>query len=424
MTIEKEALNSLTYRTGLDRLGVAAQNDAFRIMERLVELRREDSTDQAPGQWREPARHYTDPERFRTELDAVHRSVPLPLALSAEMPDPGNYKALSVAGTPVLITRDSGGRVHAMVNSCRHRGAELVEAGTGATRRFTCPYHSWSYGLDGCLRGVYGEKTTGPIDKSTMGLRTLPAEERAGIIFVGLDPNLDWDLDDWLGDYAPILEGLNLASCHHWSMRTIPGPNWKVALDGYLEGYHFSTVHKDSLFKTTHSNCAAFDSWGPHLRSSFALRAIDEQALLPREEWDPSLTVGIAAVLFPGLSIAGGWRDKMAISLILPGDTVDTSITQQHILLRDKPADDVEAKDADTTSEWFYDVVLDEDYAVNFGVQRALQGAPADHELVFMRNEPGVQHFHRVVDARVNGVPIKPARAIADHLYPQGSPAQ
>ena len=419
---EVKPVGTIDYRTAFQRLTPVAREDALDVMARLADLTARQSTDQAPGQWREPALDYSDPDRFAAEIEAIHKSVPLPLALSCEMPSPGDYKAITVAGTPVLISRDSSGQVHAMLNTCRHRGAELVPPGTGHARRFTCPYHSWSYGLDGCLRGVYGEKTTGPVDKGELSLRSLTVEERAGLIFVGLRPGMTFDLDDWLGDYAPILEGLRLEECTHWSMNTLQGPNWKVALDGYLEGYHFSTVHRDSLYLTTHSNIATFDSWGPHLRSCFALRSIEVEAAKPREVWDPGMAVGIAAVLFPGLAIAGGWRDQVAVSLVLPGATVDSSVTQQHILLRNKPSDDAEAKEANNTRDWFHDVVLDEDYAVNFGVQRGLASAEPDHEFIFMRNEPGVQHFHKIVDALVSGVSPLPAAGLAAHKSDREQP--
>ena len=112
---------------------------------------------------------YRDQELWEREMAAVHGKVPLPLALSCELPDPGTYKAIDVAGTPVLITRDSAGEVHAMINVCRHRGSELISEGTGKAHRLTCPYHSWSYDLKGCLLGVYGEETFGGVDKDYHG---------------------------------------------------------------------------------------------------------------------------------------------------------------------------------------------------------------------------------------------------------------
>lgn len=389
------------YASGVDFHSEAVRKDAFDVMARLVAHHRATSTDMVDTQWREPVRNYIDPQLWAREVQAVHRTVPLPLAMSCELRGPGSYKAVDAAGVPVIITRDRDGRLNAVVNSCRHRGGELVPEGIGTTRRFTCPYHAWSYDLAGCLTGVYGEDTFGPVDKASMQLRQLPVAERAGIVFISLTPGAPLDLDDWLGaELIELLEALKLDSCYHHSTRFLEGPNWKVVVDGYLEGYHFASLHRNTVFRTNLSNMAAFDAWGPHQRNAFALRPIADAVDLPQERWDPTTCVGAIYWLFPGLAIAGGWREQVAVSMVLPGRSWDTSRTEQVILLRHEPVDDEERKAADHTRDWFHDVVLDEDYGAGFGIQRGL-AAMADQEFVFGRNEPGVQHFHRAIEERL-----------------------
>jgi nitrite reductase/ring-hydroxylating ferredoxin subunit len=386
-----------TYVAGID-FNPAVRKDAFDVMGRLVEHFRNKSTDQADEQWREPVRNYRDEDLFRRELDAVHRKAPLPLALSCELPSPGSHKAIDVAGTPVLITRDRQGEVHAMLNVCRHRGAELVAEGTGKANRLTCPYHAWSYDLTGCLVGVYGEETFGDVDRAKLSLVSLPVAERAGIVFVSLDPKATIDLDTWLGpELIGLLEAMGIDRTYHYSTRWLDGPNWKVVIDGYLEGYHFASLHKTTVYRTNFSNMAAFDAWGPHQRNSFALRPIANAAEQPEDAWDPALCVGAIYWLFPGLAIAGGWRSQVVVSLVLPGKTWDTSRTQQILALRHEPQDDDERKAAEHTRDWFHDVVMDEDYLTGYGVQRGLEALDGQ-DMVFGRNEPGVQQFHRVLN--------------------------
>ncbi|HEX6358734.1 aromatic ring-hydroxylating dioxygenase subunit alpha [Actinophytocola sp.] len=384
-----------TYVGAVDLAG-AAREDALDVMARLVRHYQDKTTDLADGQWREPVRNYLDPALFRTEVERIHHGVPLALALSCELAGPNTYKAIDVAGTPVLITRDGDGQVHAMINACRHRGAEILGEGTGQTRRLTCPYHSWSYDLKGCLTGIYGEKTFGPVDRTERSLITLPAEERAGVVFVGLTPGVAFDLDTWLGPALPLLETLRLDGCHHHSTRVLNGPNWKIVVDGYLEGYHFASLHRTTVFKTNLSNMATFDALGAHQRNVFALRAIAGAVGTPPTDWEPATCTGPILFLFPGLAIAGGLRHQTAVSLVMPGRTVGESRTQQLILLRRAPVDDEEVKAADQARDWFHDVVLDEDYLTGEGVQRGL-AATEDTDYLFGRNEPGVQHFHRVL---------------------------
>lgn len=376
------------------------REDALTLVDRLVQLYRDKSTDQADGQWREPVDNYRDPDLWRHEVAAVHRRVPLPLAMSCELPNPGSYKAISVAGTPVVVTRDAEGQVHASVNACRHRGAEVAAEGYGELKRLTCPYHAWTYDLAGCLIGVYGEKTFGPVDRAARSLISLPVEERLGFVWVSLTPGADLDLDSWLAGTEPFLRSFDLENGHHYSTRELDGPNWKIVIDGYLEGYHFASLHRDTVFKTNLSNMTAFDSWGPHQRTAHALRTVSEAVDQPRAERNPADSAGVTFFMFPGLAIAGGWRTHTAVSLVLPGTTWDTSRTQQVIVLREEPRDDEAVKAAEHTRDWFHDVVLDEDYATGYGVQRGLE-ALAGTDFVFGRNEPGVQHFHRVLKEMV-----------------------
>jgi len=396
-TVEEDAALTLEYRKGLN-LSEAAGDRAMALMGRLVRLYNDKSTEQADGTWLEPVTNYRDDALFEAERELLYKRIPLPLALSVELSEPNSYKAVDVMGVPVVITRDAAGQVRAMLNICRHRGAQLCAPGSGTGRVMTCPYHAWSFGMDGELKGVYGESTFGEIDRPSRGLHQLPCEEKHGIIFVCLTPGLTMDLTAWLGDMAPILDDLRLDELHTFSSRMMPGPNWKVVIEGYLEGYHFAALHKNTVFKTNLGNISAFDSFGPHARIAFGLRPLAEAASQPPETWEPSECVGPIVWVFPGLAIAGGWRDRMSVSLPLPGQTRDETVTEQRIMMRTPPSNERELHEAEFTRDWFYDVVYNEDYLTGYGVQRGVLSLPEDDTQIFGRNEIGVQHFHRTVN--------------------------
>ncbi|MGY1809490.1 aromatic ring-hydroxylating dioxygenase subunit alpha [Blastococcus sp. SYSU D00669] len=385
------------YVPGLE-LDRAGREEALRLVERVRALVAGRTTDQAGGTWEEPVANYLDPALFEAEKELLFRRVPLPLALSCELPGPNTYKAVDAAGTPVVITRDGDGAVHAMLNVCRHRGAEVCPAGTGRGRTLTCPYHAWSYRMDGSLAGVYGASTFGDFDKSARGLVPLPVEERHGLVFVVLTPGAPLDLDAWLGDVGTVLASLRLAETHHFSTRMMPGPNWKVAVEGYLEGYHFASLHTNTVFRTNLGNTAAWDSFGWHQRLAFALRPIADLGDTPQERWDPATLVGPIVWLFPGFAIAGGWRDRIAVAFPLPGATPTESMTEQRILTRTPPSDDRAREEAELARDWFYDVTYGEDYLTGYGVQRGIP-AMAERTMLVGRNEPGVQHLHRAINA-------------------------
>ena len=379
-----------------DVLDGEARDQALEMMRRLTVHLRGKTTDMADSTMEEPIDNYLDPEVFKAEVDLIFKRIPLPLALSAELPHKNSYKAIEAVGVPVVMTRDGKGEVHAMLNVCRHRGALICE-GRGQARALTCPYHAWSFSMDGGeLKGVYGESTFGEIDRSERGLIELPCEERHGVVFVSLTHGLTMDLDSWLGEWGPQLASLKLDECHVFSSRMMPGPNWKATIEGYLEAYHFAATHPNTVFKVNHGNTMVFDGFGAHERLGFALRTIDDVVDGPETAWDPSHHVGPTFWTFPGFSIAGGWRQRMTVALVLPTTKVDESITEHRIVVR-HAIDDTVQHDLEVMRDWFYDVVYNEDYLTQYGVQKGV-AATGGHTQVFGRNEIGVQYLHRTIN--------------------------
>lgn len=374
-----------------------AEADAQALLDRVMAHYQNKTTESAEGQWLEPVDNYSDEALFEAEKELIFKRIPLPLALTCEMPEPNSRKAVEIMGIPVVITRDAKGAVHAMLNVCRHRGALICEPGVSKGRTLTCPYHAWAYNMEGDLVGVYGEDTFGEFDREERKLVALPCEERHGLIFVILTPGLEMNLDEWLGDFGPILASLKLEETYHFSTRMMPGPNWKVVIEGFLEGYHFAALHKNTVMKTNLGNTSAWNCFGPHQRIAFALRGILDLEKMPREEQNPIVGVGPIVWTFPGFAIAGGWRDRMAVAFVMPGQKIDESMTEQRILLRRPPANDHEVEEAAIARDWFYDVTYGEDYLTGYGVQKGVKVVPGTTQ-IFGRNEPGVQHVHRTIN--------------------------
>lgn len=374
----------------------AAREEAVSMMLRLAEHVRNKTTDQAPGNWQEPVENYADEDLFKAEVETLFKRIPLPLALSCELPEKNSYKAIEVVGVPVVITRDAKGEVHAMLNVCRHRGALICASGTGTSRALTCPYHAWAYGMDGNLRGVSGESTFGTFDKSERNLIQLPVVESAGIIFVCLTPGVEIDIDSWLGDFKPILEALKLDDLYLFSSRMMPGPNWKVVIEGYLESYHFASLHPNTVFMTNLSNTAVFDGFGPHERVAFALRNLETNIDQPIESLDPAANVGPIIWLFPGMAFSGGWRERMTCSLVLPTTRVDESETEQRVFTR-KPVTEENRAELEVFRDFFYDVTYGEDYITGYGVQKGVRNVGGTTQ-IYGRNEPGVQYAHQTIN--------------------------
>lgn len=351
----------------------------------------------APDVCRIPAHHYFDHDRWELEMKQVFRRLPLALALTCELREPGDYKAMDVAGVPVLISRDPTGEVKAFVNMCSHRGAVIMPAGTGNAKRFTCPYHAWSYGPDGALVGVYAPKDFGDIDRGRYGLTALRTTERAGIIWVILDPKSTLDFDVFLAGYDEVLAGFDFANWHLFESRSLRGPNWKIAYDGYMDLYHLPILHKNT-FGPQMPNQALYTAYGAHQRVSSPDPGLAQLMTQPESEWPTARLMGGVWTIFPHISIAsfeGGGRSVM-FSQLFPGDAPGESITVQNYIMEHAP-DDAARTAATAQFKLLEYVVESEDYATGLAQQRALRTGVRDHVL-FGRNEAGGQHFHRLLD--------------------------
>lgn len=346
-----------------------------------------------------PAKNYTDPGRFKLEVDRIFKRLPLMLAPSCEIPNPNDFKTMEVAGIPLLLVRGQDGVVRLFINSCTHRGTNVAVDPTGNAKRFVCPYHGWTFGQQGELIAVAAASDFGKVDKSCLGLTALPVAERAGLIFGSVDPKLQLDIDDFLSGYDALLEAFNFKDWFFFSSRVLRGPNWKIAYDGYLDFYHLPVLHKDTLNANNMlGNRAHYHAWGPHQRLVAPDRAARELADLPEEQWSDDLVLNGVWTIFPCISIAsfnGGGRGVM-ISQLLPGDKVGESWTRQMYLMERRPTEEQEEA-AHAQFAFLETVVKDEDYATGLRQQRALDHGTLD-KVLFGRNEGGAQAFHKWTD--------------------------
>jgi len=192
-----------------------------------------------------PRAAYVDPAVYAWEQRHIFSSW-MCVGYSADLPEPGSQRAVSAGNGGVLLTRGEDGRIHAFANTCRHRGHELLGCGESAKRHsIVCPYHSWSYKLDGELRNAPSLRNEPDFDGSQFGLVALDAVDWHGWIFV--DPSGASGpfaehvagTEDIVSAYRP--EDLVIAARHDYELAC----NWKVIAENYQECYHCSTIHPE-----------------------------------------------------------------------------------------------------------------------------------------------------------------------------------
>ena len=372
-------------------------SDAQELAARALKHFNEGTTDQAPSQMQIPVTAYTDEAQFQAERQAVFFESPIAVALSLEIPKPGDFLTQTIMGKPLLLTRDKEGALHCFLNVCRHRGAKVCAAEKGHQTRFSCPYHAWTYSNKGELIGVYGEDSFGEVDRASMGLAELPCDERSGVIFACLTPGEPLDLDNWLGEFAEKLAHQNLEHWHLYTERFLSGAGWKATLDGYLEVYHHDSVHGKTVGPYTVGNLLVHDTWGAHQRMVIARKDITELNKTAPENWEaPESYIRVVHSVFPNLSISAILGGQCLIGFVYPGETSTTTVTRQLILSAEAPATDEEKATIESFSQMTLQAVRDEDYALVATVQGALH-AGANDSFLIGKNEPAVQHYHRSI---------------------------
>lgn len=188
-----------------------------------------------------PQEFYTDPEIFEFDVEAIHSRCWLFVGLEAEIPLPGSYLAMSIGRSPIVVVRDQNGEVRAFYNTCRHRGAQICETGRGRNMRLVCPYHQWTYRLDGSLQGA-GWMHEG-FDPKGIHLVPIHVETVAGTVYVCLADEPP-PFEDFKEKVAPLLAPNRLVDAKlAYETTMVARANWKLVMENGTECYHCPVGH-------------------------------------------------------------------------------------------------------------------------------------------------------------------------------------
>lgn len=187
---------------------------------------------------------YTDPAIFRMDLERVFWRHWLLAGHVSRIPDPGDYFLYEIAGESIIVVRDKEQQIHAHYNVCTHRGSRVCYEPSGHAMALVCPYHAWTFGHDGSLRGA--RAMPDDFDRSQHGLRSCPVTVRHGLIYVYVGDESPPEFDSVLTDTDPFLSPHELQQaklCRRmtWEIRA----NWKLVLENFAECYHCGPAHPE-----------------------------------------------------------------------------------------------------------------------------------------------------------------------------------
>jgi phenylpropionate dioxygenase-like ring-hydroxylating dioxygenase large terminal subunit len=354
------------------------------VAARVLQHIRARTTDVGDAVWREPVANYLSEERLAREL-AVLRRTATPFCPSAALPEPGAYVARVAAGTPLLAVRDQDGVVRVFRNACRHRGTELAD-GSGCAKAFVCRYHGWTYRLDGRLQHIPHADGFPGVAREQYGLTPVAAEERHGLVFVTQEPG-DTEPPVWedlpeliTPDQFLLGSGANEVDV-----------NWKVYLEGFLEGYHIRSTHPQSFYPYGYDNLTLVEHSGRNSRITFPFRRIEKLADVPAAERRIDGLLTYVYHLFPNtfVTVLSHHTNLVVLEPLTLGRTRFVIYT-----LTNRGAGADAAATAQRDAAFVNDTGAAEDLAIVMSIQRSITSG-ANEVFTFGTFETAIAHFHR-----------------------------
>jgi phenylpropionate dioxygenase-like ring-hydroxylating dioxygenase large terminal subunit len=339
------------------------------------------TTDAGAEVWREPVENYRTQSRLEAEIKVLRR-FPAAFCPSAALTENGAYVAREAAGVPIIAVRGQDGKVRAFRNACRHRGMRLAD-GQGCTNAFMCRYHGWTYGLDGALRHVPHEAGFPGLDKSTHGLVPVKAEERAGLVFVTQD-----------GEANPLDALPDLIAkdqmLYATSEREIDA-NWKIFLEGFLEGYHIRATHPETFLPYGFDNLTLLETFGRNSRITFPFKRIKKLTDVPPQQRSVMGLVTYVYHLFPN-ALVTILSSHTNLVILEPISLEKTRFVSYSLTNAGHSEEALAAAKRD--AEFVGNTGAAEDRAVVAAIQKGM-AANANTHFTFGHYESLIIHFHK-----------------------------
>lgn len=204
--------------------------------------------DVAHGRRGLPGPFFTDPRLYALEMRDIFQASWVCVAASDDLPSPKSVYPVTFGDQPILLARDRNNTLKAFFNVCSHRGAVMLDKPQKSCTRIVCPYHAWSYDLDGTLRatphvGGYNVHQTPEIDPAKLGLRPIPVREWAGLVFVNISGD-GKPFDDFIRPMADRLAAYDLSLLRLGIETGVEfKANWKIVVENFVESYHLPWIH-------------------------------------------------------------------------------------------------------------------------------------------------------------------------------------
>ena len=345
------------------------------------------------------ADRYASLDRLLVEKKILFNYHPIMAGPLGQLKNPGDYFLFDQTGIPILVVKGKDGIIRAFLNMCRHRGVRLLEEEKGNIKRnIVCPYHAWSYDTAGCLKGIFHPQGFQDVSATSHSLIELDCWSRLGMVFVVPNPEMKgkFKADQWFQEVDSITEGFEFGSMHpyYFTNGTIDC-NWKMLVDGGLEGYHFKIAHSQTIGPYFLDNMSINTDNKLHSSIIFPKRALKKMADLPSSEWELRKGANILLHIFPNTVVLIEPDHLMVVSF----SPIDEKTTQYHsfMLLPDEPTTQQEKEYWDLNAQIFWNAI-DEDNNMAVLQQKSFNGYSGSIMTVGSYEKLLVQ-FEKLVDS-------------------------
>ena len=344
------------------------------------------------------ADRYCDTKHLEAEHELLFNSLPQVVALSADLPNPGDTLTRECGGLDVLLTRDATQRANAFLNVCKHRSAKVMPQERSCSKRLVCPYHAWTYDLEGSLVGIPDKKSFPEMELPQDGLKRLPIYEANGLIWVTPVVNDKAACEPTLGSFSDDFASYDLEGYKHWRSHHFQlEMNWKLVIDTFLEPYHFASLHRDTVGPIFIPNLCHVEQSGTHLREVLPRRTLLELAESDPNQWDVVPHSALVYVLFPATVFVMQIDHVETWRVTAHPDDPSQSICDLDFYIPEELAGENHQEHWEKNWKLTVDTVVNEDFLAMSGVQRGLSSG-AFSSINVGANEPALGMFHSILD--------------------------
>lgn len=372
-----------------------------RLTQEIFKLLEQGSTSLAEEPFLNPVSVYHCAQHLALEQAALFSAYPLLMGLSGQLDHPGDYLTDDLSGVPIVIVRTAEGGLNAFINVCRHRGARLVE-GRGTLRNaLTCPYHGWMYNLQGQIVQLAPAGRFPGLPCADYNLVKLPVIERGGLIWVYRVPGKSVALASPFGALDAEIENFRFQGFSLYETRLLEKPfNWKNALETFFENWHFPFLHQKTVASIFLPAVSQFEAFGNNARLVMPRRTILTLRDQPAQQWNLLEHSLVIYFLFPNTLLL--WqRDHLEIWRVFPKPQMPgVCLAQVSLYTPHEAVTACEREVWNKNMKLLLETVDGEDFEVSAKIQKGIASGAQTH-LTFGRNEPALQHFHRVIQQAI-----------------------